>query len=99
MKDTELARSVGRRLRRARISHDLSISQACDRSGVGESTICRIENGRNRLAFPDVVRLARLYELSLDDLADHTPPEAATVTTVHVLSLLNPRALGLLGLG
>lgn len=95
MKDTDFRKAVGKGFRKARVMRGFSISQACDGSGVAESTICRIENGRHRVALADAARLAVLYGMSLDHLAG---VETATVATIHVLGLLNPRALGLLGI-
>ncbi|WP_436772319.1 helix-turn-helix domain-containing protein [Yinghuangia sp. YIM S09857] len=71
---------LGPRLRSAREDRGASLTDASREIGVAPSALSRFENGRRTPGLEVLLRLARAYGVSLDELAGAgagTPPEAA----------------------
>lgn len=66
--DTRLEATVRQRLRSLRVARGWSLEDMARRSGIGASTISRIETGHRRIALDQVVSLARVLETTIDDL-------------------------------
>lgn len=65
--DTVLA-GVGPRLRQLRRARALTLAQLAERTGIALSTLSRLESGQRRLALEVLLRLSRVYRVSVDDL-------------------------------
>lgn len=72
--ETEL--SVGTRYQVARKGAGLNQDQAAEKLGVSKHTVSRWERGDHDAPFGDVIRMAELYEVSLDWLAGRTSTSA-----------------------
>lgn len=70
MKHMTFNEQVGRNLRNLRLEHDLSMRDLADRLGTTDSKICRIENGGVKLSLEDAIRIADLFDISLDKLVE-----------------------------
>lgn len=66
--DDEVLRAVGPRLRGFRQSLGLSLDELSARSGITASTISRLERGLVRPSLEQLLPLARVYGLPLDEL-------------------------------
>ena len=66
---TEAARCIGARLAQARRERRISAEDAAQAAGMGRSTLYATEQGRRVIALTEAAALARLYRLSLDQLA------------------------------
>ncbi|MFD8597189.1 helix-turn-helix domain-containing protein [Kitasatospora sp. NPDC059646] len=69
--------AMGPRLRAARERHGATLTGVCRATGIAPSTLSRIETGRRRPTLEVLVRLAKAYGVSLDELAGTAPAEAA----------------------
>ena len=68
--------AFGLRLTQYRERLQLSITQLADRLGVDYMQISRYEKGKSLPSLDTAIRLARLFEVSLDELAGESgPPE------------------------
>lgn len=81
-----LITAIGPRLRRIRSTRGLTLAALAERSGLSLSTLSRLETGRRQPTLDLLIPLARLYELSLDDIVG--APESGD-RRIH----LEPRAL------
>lgn len=68
MDDSEVLDGVGARLRGFRQTLGLSLAELADRSGITASTISRLERGLVRPSLEQLLPLARVYGLPLDEL-------------------------------
>ncbi|WP_433181412.1 helix-turn-helix domain-containing protein [Actinoallomurus sp. CA-150999] len=59
---------VGRRLRSLRHGRDMRLAELAEATGISESTLSRLETGRLRPTLAQLVPLARVYDVTLDDL-------------------------------
>lgn len=71
--DTVLA-GVGPRLRQLRRARALTLAQLAERTGIALSTLSRLESGLRRPALEVLLRLSRVYRMSVDDLVGARPP-------------------------
>lgn len=60
--------SVRQRLRSLRVARGWSLDQLATRSGIGASTISRLETGHRRLPLDQLVDLARALETTIDQI-------------------------------
>ncbi|MGC2974595.1 helix-turn-helix domain-containing protein [Brevibacterium sp. FAM 25378] len=68
MDDDEVLDAVGPRLRGCRQVLGLNLTELAERSGITASTISRLERGLVRPSLEQLLPLARVYGLPLDDL-------------------------------
>ena len=61
--------TIGEYLRNVRKNKKISQQELADRCGVSRTTIARFESGSRKPFFVTVVKLARVLDFSLDDLA------------------------------
>jgi transcriptional regulator with XRE-family HTH domain len=64
---------VGRRLRAARSSRDMTLSELSQRTSISVSTLSRLESGQRRATLELLVPVARILGVTLDDLVATTP--------------------------
>ncbi|MFC8732554.1 XRE family transcriptional regulator [Luteimicrobium sp. NPDC057192] len=69
----ELLDGVGPRLRDLRRRRGMTLAQVADATGVGVSTLSRLESGGRRPTLELLVPLARTYRVALDDLVGAPP--------------------------
>lgn len=65
--------AAGRRLRDLRLSHQLTLAEVADETGISTSTLSRLEAGKRKATLELLLPLARVYRVSLDDLVDPFP--------------------------
>lgn len=68
--------AMGPRLRDARELHGATLAGISCATGISPSTLSRIETGRRRPTLEVVLRLAKVYGVSLDELAGTAPVAA-----------------------
>lgn len=68
MQDDEVLDAVGPRLRAFRRALGLNLAELAERSGITASTISRLERGLARPSLEQLLPLARVYGLPLDEL-------------------------------
>ena len=73
------ATNLGQRLRSAREKAGLSQADACQRAGVGESSLSEFENGKRDPSLAQVDALARTYSRSVASLLSHEPDPMTSV--------------------
>lgn len=61
-----------RRLRDLREDHDLTQTQLVELLGMHKTTYTNYEQGKREIPFSLVIRLARLYDVSIDFIAEFT---------------------------
>jgi transcriptional regulator with XRE-family HTH domain len=66
--DDDLLIEVGLRLLKARRRRKLKLQDVSDATGIGISTISRYETGRVQPGLANVVRLAELYDVSIQEV-------------------------------
>jgi len=77
----------GLRLIQYRERQHLSITQLADRLGVDYMQISRYEKGKSLPSLDTAIRLARVLEVSLDELAgESAPPEPPTFRNARLLA-------------
>ncbi|MDR7277209.1 helix-turn-helix domain-containing protein [Catenuloplanes atrovinosus] len=67
---------IGPRLRELRTAAGLTLTSAARYAGIAHSTLSRLETGRLRPTLDQLVPLARLYGVTLDELASPSPGPA-----------------------
>ncbi len=92
----EVLAAMGPRLRAVRERHGDTLTDVSRTTGIALSTLSRIENGRRKPTLELLLRLAKAYGVSLDELAGtapvtvekpHTPPPQRPVDDKAVLPL------------
>jgi transcriptional regulator with XRE-family HTH domain len=73
--------AMGPRLRAAREQHGATLAGVSCATGISPSTLSRIETGRRKPTLEVVLRLAKEYGVSLDELAGTAPVPAAAPRT------------------
>jgi transcriptional regulator with XRE-family HTH domain len=64
---------IGRRLKVLRAERGLTVREAAKRAGVNKATISTIERGEHYPHALTLAKLARVYEVPLEDLLDPAP--------------------------
>ena len=77
--DEALEITVGSRLRSLRRSKGWSLDHLADRTGIGASTISRLETGQRRMALDQLVKLARALDTTADELLAGEKDEAVII--------------------
>ena len=66
----ELLDGVGPRLRALRLQRDLTLAALSNETGIGISTLSRLENGQRRPTLELLLPLARAHGVALDEIVD-----------------------------
>jgi transcriptional regulator with XRE-family HTH domain len=66
--DEQILEEVGLRLLKARRRRKLKLQDAANATGIGISTLSRYETGRVQPGLANVIRLAELYDVSIQEL-------------------------------
>jgi transcriptional regulator with XRE-family HTH domain len=72
--DDQLAAVIGSRLRAARRARPLTLAEVAAATGISVSTLSRLETGGRRATLEQLLPLAGLYEVSLDELVGRVQP-------------------------
>ncbi|MDR6974161.1 transcriptional regulator with XRE-family HTH domain [Streptomyces sp. 3330] len=88
-----MAAAMGPRLRAARERHGATLTGVSRATGIAPSTLSRIETGRRSPTLDVVLRLAKEYGVSLDELAGIAPAPAAGPRTSSPLSFGDDKAV------
>lgn len=62
--------NIGKNIRNLRLKHDMSMRDLAEKLEVTDSTICRWENERMKLSLDDAVKIADLFQVTLNELAE-----------------------------
>ncbi|GLY29419.1 helix-turn-helix transcriptional regulator [Kineosporia sp. NBRC 101731] len=73
--DTRAQADVGQRLRTLRQGRDLRLAELAELTGITVSTLSRLENGLRRPTLAQLVPLARVHGITLDELVGLDRPE------------------------
>ncbi|MEV7329432.1 XRE family transcriptional regulator [Micromonospora sp. NPDC093244] len=65
--------AVGPRLKQLRLRHGLTLTDLAERTGISASTLSRLEAGLRRPTLEQLLPLARVHGVTLDDLVDAPP--------------------------
>ncbi|MGC5628822.1 helix-turn-helix domain-containing protein [Georgenia sp. Z1344] len=65
--------AVGPRLRRLRQRGDVTLAELAERTGISASTLSRLESGLRRPTLEQLLPLARVHGVTLDELVDAPP--------------------------
>ncbi|HEX2144988.1 MAG TPA: XRE family transcriptional regulator [Glycomyces sp.] len=65
--------AVGPRLKRLRLSRDVTLVDLAAETGISASTLSRLESGLRRPTLEQLLPLARAYGVTLDELVDAPP--------------------------
>jgi transcriptional regulator with XRE-family HTH domain len=65
--------AVGPRLKQLRQRRDITLSDLAGETGISTSTLSRLEAGFRRFIFEQLLPLARVYGVTLDELVDAPP--------------------------
>ncbi|MCF8609204.1 XRE family transcriptional regulator [Gordonia sp. HY285] len=65
--------AVGPRLKHLRLRRDITLSDLAEESGISTSTLSRLEAGLRRPTLEQLLPLARVYGVTLDELVDAPP--------------------------
>ncbi|OIK26719.1 helix-turn-helix transcriptional regulator [Streptomyces malaysiense] len=85
--------AMGPRLRAARERHGATLAGVSRATGISPSTLSRIETGRRKPTLEVVLRLAKEYGVSLDELAGTAPAPAVGPRTSAPLSFGDDKAV------
>ncbi|MFJ9024091.1 helix-turn-helix domain-containing protein [Streptomyces sp. NPDC102259] len=85
--------AMGPRLRAARERHGATLAGVSCATGISPSTLSRIETGRRKPTLEVVLRLAKEYGVSLDELAGTAPAPAAEPRASAPLSFGDDKAV------
>ena len=56
------------KLKQLRVKHNLTQQQLGELLGYKNNSICQIENGKRNMSIEKVVELAKLFDISIDEL-------------------------------
>jgi transcriptional regulator with XRE-family HTH domain len=65
--------AVGPRLKRLRLRRDVTLTDLAEQTGISASTLSRLESGLRRPTLEQLLPLARIHGVSLDELVDAPP--------------------------
>ncbi|WP_330437938.1 XRE family transcriptional regulator [Micromonospora sp. NBC_00821] len=66
----EAIAAAGPRLQQLRRSHRLTLTDVAERTGISKSTLSRLESGQRRASLELLLPLAKIYQVTLDDLVN-----------------------------
>ena len=70
---TDTLDAVGPRLKQLRARRDITLTDLADETGISTSTLSRLEAGLRRPTLEQLLPLARVYGVTLDELVDAPP--------------------------
>ncbi|NLW13111.1 MAG: helix-turn-helix transcriptional regulator [Trueperella sp.] len=70
----ETLAGLGPRLRKLRMDHGLTLDELSERTGLPTSTLSRLETGSRKPSLEQLLPLAKIYGLGLDDLIQPEAP-------------------------
>ncbi|MGP6175099.1 XRE family transcriptional regulator [Corynebacterium sp. A21] len=70
---TRTLETVGPRLKRLRQRRDITLSELAQQTGISTSTLSRLESGLRRPTLEQLLPLARIHGVTLDELVDAPP--------------------------
>lgn len=59
---------IGKNIRNLRLEHDMSMQDLADKLETTDSAVCRWENGKAKVSVDMAVKIADLFQISLDEL-------------------------------
>ena len=59
---------IEKNIRNLRLEHDMSMQDLADKLGTTDSAVCRWENGKAKVSVDMAVKIADLFQISLDEL-------------------------------
>ncbi|MEY9776943.1 transcriptional regulator with XRE-family HTH domain [Arthrobacter sp. MW3 TE3886] len=65
--------AVGPRLKRLRLRRDVTLADLAEQTGISASTLSRLEAGLRRPTLEQLLPLARVHGVTLDELVDAPP--------------------------
>ena len=65
--------AVGPRLKRLRLRRDVTLADLAEQTGISASTLSRLESGLRRPTLEQLLPLARVHGVTLDELVDAPP--------------------------
>nr|WP_296769413.1 XRE family transcriptional regulator [Rhodococcus sp. (in: high G+C Gram-positive bacteria)] len=65
--------AVGQRLKQLRVHRDITLSELSEETGISTSTLSRLEAGLRLPTLEQLLPLARMYGVTLDELVDAPP--------------------------
>lgn len=65
--------AIGPRLKRLRLRRDITLTDLAEQTGISASTLSRLESGLRRPTLEQLLPLARVHGISLDELVDAPP--------------------------
>lgn len=65
--------AVGPRLKRLRLQRDITLTELAEQTGISASTLSRLEAGLRRPTLEQLLPLARVHGVTLDELVDAPP--------------------------
>ena len=65
--------AVGPRLKRLRLGRDVTLADLAEQTGISASTLSRLESGLRRPTLEQLLPLARVHGVTLDELVDAPP--------------------------
>ncbi|MEZ5211914.1 MULTISPECIES: helix-turn-helix domain-containing protein [unclassified Gordonia (in: high G+C Gram-positive bacteria)] len=71
--DDETLDAVGARLKQLRSRRDVTLTDLAEQTGISASTLSRLESGLRRPTLEQLLPLARVYGVTLDELVDAPP--------------------------
>src|SRR6478609_8559117 len=84
MDTDDAVRDLGPRLRELRARAELTLAEVSKDAGIGVSTLSRLESGERRPSVEHLVKLARVYRVTLDELVTAEPGEDPRVRVKSV---------------
>ncbi|WP_196927701.1 helix-turn-helix domain-containing protein [Micromonospora ureilytica] len=66
----EAIAAAGPRLQQLRRSHRLTLTDVAERTGISKSTLSRLESGQRRASLELLLPLAKIYQVTLDNLVN-----------------------------
>ena len=84
-------KELGSLLRKVREERKLSMKNVCEKTGITNSRLSRIENGINKSTPPvdDLISLAKLYDLDFNELLLLSKRDSSQVLRNHKIRLKN----------
>lgn len=65
--------AIGPRLKRLRLRRDITLAELAEQTGISASTLSRLESGLRRPTLEQLLPLAKVHRVTLDELVDAPP--------------------------